>query len=1264
MSFLAPKVDLPNSLADNTPGRTARQSPTQVVPLGFGRYRVVVQWVTPVLHWHYKSDKTSQTAYFSGFGIACLGPVDEIVGLIVNNKPYHGVFKSREDYPGDYIEHTYSKPVPEVYRFYWGLETTANYSAYINSLVRDANHPMYGKTHPAYRGVLGFGVKDFEAGQSAGGQTPPLPQIELEVIRRSVSAYSFGGAAHGTHSIGIAKDILTLKRGGLKLPGSYFDDAHWTAKMTELQDVGVAGMLGDELWTSHVFAEPKEAGEQIADVLSYFDGFLQEREGKLRIGYSPNDGSSLNPAGLTQINQHHLAGEITDDTGDLDELPSQVIVAGLDMMGDPALSEASETEQVPFARRLLGEQRPPRTYNRPGFTLRSQLKSCAKLMAAIVANPDWEATVPILRQYAVHPDAVTPLRPGDLFILNVDQVGGINVVVRVLSRESDTPVEVVLKVRRERGTFPRAYQAVLDPRASTTPPVPQDLARYAVVELPPAMSVVPAVTTLVERPSKSVAAYEVHFAPTDTWPGQVIATLNAWTVACVNRTALAAVTADTTITVDTVGADWDYLASQSALQQSDDRLVAYHGGEWFSVGTITPIGGGQYTLALKRVRLDSEPATHANGDVFHLIFREQLPELRHASFSDIYVLGVYDVTTATKWFKLRPQNNGGFGNFTAALSLIIAEPDVVLEDPNLWYDFRFKRSASGVPATPSGEEPAGWSDGPPAGSDPLYMSRAVKRVDTGAIVVDWTTPVRLDGEAGVTPPKHASVFIYKRSASAPSLPSVDATFTFATGAISGLDNGWTQTVPGGTDPLYVATASAVSTGTTDTITAAEWAAPQILAQNGAAGGAGGNSAPVLIYQRAASSPTLPSTTATYTFATGGITGLNNGWTQGVPSGSDPLWVAVATAFNTAGTDNIAAGEWAAPVKLAENGAVGASGLNVASAFIYKRSASAPSLPGATATFTFATGALSGLDNGWTQTVPGGTDPLYVSTASAASTGATDNITSGEWATPQILAQNGTNGGAGGNSAPVFIYQRAGSSPTLPSATATFTFATGGITGLNNGWTQGVPSGTSPLWVSVATAFGTGATDTIASGEWATPVKLAENGSDGSSVEVEYSVDGSTSWHSTFTGGDKYMRQRIGGGAWSAAIKIVGENGTNGTNGGTVLGQTSSIDSFSSSSFVDSGISIPVTSNANARAIAVAGNMEPDNTGRTLTLRLLRDGTPVDGERFFTLPGGAGTFFPVVVIWTDTPGAGSFTYKIQGKRGAAGVVSTEMKAVIT
>ena len=55
--------------------------------------------------------------------------------------------------------------------------------------------------------------------------------------------------------------------------------------------------------------------------------------------------------------------------------------------------------------------------------------------------------------------------------------------------------------------------------------------------------------------------------------------------------------------------------------------------------------------------------------------------------------------------------------------------------------------------------------------------------------------------------------------------------------------------------------------------------------------------------------------------------------------------------------------------------------------------------------------------------------------------------------------------------------------------------------------------------------------------WSEPQEIG-----GSGLEVQYSVDGATLWHGTFADGDIYMRQRLAGGTWSGAIRIVGEEG--------------------------------------------------------------------------------------------------------------------------
>ena len=53
-----------------------------------------------------------------------------------------------------------------------------------------------------------------------------------------------------------------------------------------------------------------------------------------------------------------------------------------------------------------------------------------------------------------------------------------------------------------------------------------------------------------------------------------------------------------------------------------------------------------------------------------------------------------------------------------------------------------------------------------------------------------------------------------------------------------------------------------------------------------------------------------------------------------------------------------------------------------------------------------------------------------------------------------------------------------------------------------------------------------------------------NGADGASLYVRYSSD-KINWHDTFQEGDIWMQQRLGDGAWSTAMRIVGEAGENG-----------------------------------------------------------------------------------------------------------------------
>lgn len=187
------------------------------------------------------------------------------------------------------------------------------------------------------------------------------------------------------------------------------------------------------------------------------------------------------------------------------------------------------------------------------------------------------------------------------------------------------------------------------------------------------------------------------------------------------------------------------------------------------------------------------------------------------------------------------------------------------------------------------------------------------------------------------------------------------------------------------------------------------------------------------------------------------------------------------------------------------GSGGAAGLNSAKVLIFRRSSLPnPSLPTADVTYNFATGAVTGLNSSWFASPPAGTDPLFVSSASASGTGATDVIAAGEWAGAVLFVQNGADGDTGATGAPglnnatVYLFQRnnTGAAPALPTDTLTYTHSTALLSGgsLNN-WSQTVPPASSGkyLFVTTATALSTSGSDTIGAGEWATVQIMAEIG---------------------------------------------------------------------------------------------------------------------------------------------------------------------------
>jgi hypothetical protein len=252
-----------------------------------------------------------------------------------------------------------------------------------------------------------------------------------------------------------------------------------------------------------------------------------------------------------------------------------------------------------------------------------------------------------------------------------------------------------------------------------------------------------------------------------------------------------------------------------------------------------------------------------------------------------------------------------------------------------------------------------------------------------------------------------------------------------------------------------------------------------------------------VYMWAASKPATPAGAATYAWSNGSFGAAPGGWSLTIPTapagGNVVLWAAtvdisdisdVSSSFNwnQAEVRNIGYAPTAA--------GAGPAGYSNARVFAYQRKASAPTgTPGAV-DYDFTTGTITTatLLNGWQKTIPASDgNPLYVTSASASAAGSTDTIATGEWSGAVVLAYDGGAGTPGFNTATITLYQRTGSStsPAKPSAAVTYTFATGAVAGLNNGWGTFIPTtGGAYLHTTFAVAIATTATDTIPATEWA------------------------------------------------------------------------------------------------------------------------------------------------------------------------------------
>tara|TARA_B110000503_G_scaffold75745_1_gene116946 strand:+ start:9001 stop:10761 length:1761 start_codon:yes stop_codon:yes gene_type:complete len=172
------------------------------------------------------------------------------------------------------------------------------------------------------------------------------------------------------------------------------------------------------------------------------------------------------------------------------------------------------------------------------------------------------------------------------------------------------------------------------------------------------------------------------------------------------------------------------------------------------------------------------------------------------------------------------------------------------------------------------------------------------------------------GTEGLDGTSYLLVSVYQRSATEPTTPT-GGSFNFSTLVLTP-PTSWSRTIPTGTDPVYLSTATAANTGepgVDDTLT---WSAPVLVFQNGADGsGTDTKAANGYLYYGASSTsapavPTANVDTYNYVFGTSTFSNVKAGWSTifsspSTSSGTSFWAVTYSVEENEAGAQTITIG---------------------------------------------------------------------------------------------------------------------------------------------------------------------------------------------------------------------------------------------------------------------------------------------------------------------------------------------------------------------
>ena len=375
----------------------------------------------------------------------------------------------------------------------------------------------------------------------------------------------------------------------------------------------------------------------------------------------------------------------------------------------------------------------------------------------------------------------------------------------------------------------------------------------------------------------------------------------------------------------------------------------------------------------------------------------------------------------------------------------------------MWIAYADDEQGNGISLEPEGKKYIGFAEN--------QISEKVDLSDPSKF--KWS---QIDGGQGANGIATVVLHLYKRSDSEPQRLTKTLTYHFETDTLSGtIDNGWTRDIPEGDSPLYIISATASGRTETVEIEGTRWSQPVILAKDGESG-----------------VPGEPGKDGKTSYFHVKYSENENGY----PMTETPsTYIGTYVDFEELDSSDYRRYTWHRFEGIrGENGIPGTNGLNGKTSYLH---------------IAYSNSADGSVDF----SVSSSENKKYIGQYTDFQEYDSTDYRSYTWS--KIKGEDGADGIDGLNVATVYLYKRAASKPSVPSSNVTYRFSDGYVSGLSNGWDSKIPSGTTPLYMILATASSKGSTDTISPSEWTAPEIFSQNGEDGKMLYGTCSTAGAT-----------------------------------------------------------------------------------------------------------------------------------------------------------